>query len=327
MILEKLVSIWRSLCDAAFNQVGCLIFCGKIGTLVRFLSFMIALDVVKMELVFFIAACVLLCFKFVTKTVLMITQKCFSYCWTVLAQNQSFHGPIRLGVNERLGGSTAATADTNWLWRYSPLKNLMFSNKTEGIFHGSWAFFGWWEVESDCLCITCWVFPFVFTSLSVFISNCKFSSLLPLWFSTPVLLGEKAIGQGLSCWGFGCRKLTAMIQSKCQKYSVPHPLHFSCDVNNILIVPNNAKICLSDLPSPWCNVSCLAYKSLFFLMAATPHGKCMEAPATLTSSLTLFSRTVMALVTSSCRGVSRWLLIFVLLKEYLRIHTDSHLKK
>lgn len=96
MILEKLVSIWMSLCDGALNQVWCLIFCGKIGTLVEF-SFVIALSVVRMEVIFFVAAFIVWCFRFVTKTVLMITQKCFSYCWTVLAQNQGFHEPIGWG--------------------------------------------------------------------------------------------------------------------------------------------------------------------------------------------------------------------------------------
>lgn len=42
-----------------------------------------------MELIFFIAAHMVLCLRFVTKTVL-ITHQCFGSCWTVLAQCQGF---------------------------------------------------------------------------------------------------------------------------------------------------------------------------------------------------------------------------------------------
>jgi len=41
----------------------------------------------RIELIFFIGDCMVLCFGFVMRTALM-TQGCFSYCWTALAQHQ-----------------------------------------------------------------------------------------------------------------------------------------------------------------------------------------------------------------------------------------------
>ena len=45
------------------------------------------LGLAGMELIFFIEACMVLRFRFVTRTVL-ITHQCFSYCWTVLEPHQ-----------------------------------------------------------------------------------------------------------------------------------------------------------------------------------------------------------------------------------------------
>lgn len=50
-------------------------------------SFPIILGLAWLELIFFLAAGMVLCFGFVTKTML-ITQQCFSCCWPVFAQHQ-----------------------------------------------------------------------------------------------------------------------------------------------------------------------------------------------------------------------------------------------
>ena len=74
------------------------------------------------ELIFFIAAHLWLCFGSMTKTVL-ITQGCFSYCWAVLTQHQVFcffslsgaaPPASRLGVHKKLRGDTTEAADHDW---------------------------------------------------------------------------------------------------------------------------------------------------------------------------------------------------------------------
>jgi len=63
-----------------------------------------------MELTFFIVAGMVLCFGFITKTVL--THPCFIYCCAVLTQCQglfcfSHHLPTsRLGQDKKLGGDS-----------------------------------------------------------------------------------------------------------------------------------------------------------------------------------------------------------------------------
>lgn len=76
-----------------------------------------------MELIFFMAACLLLCFRFMTKTV-STTHQGFSYCWAAhsikafsiltLPSRQ-----VRLGISKRLRGDTVRLDDTNWSKRYS----------------------------------------------------------------------------------------------------------------------------------------------------------------------------------------------------------------
>lgn len=65
---------------------------------------------VGMEWVFFKAACMVLHFGFVMKT-LLITQKCFSYCWKVLAQ---CHIKSCSAIKPKSGFSKADTVQTSW---------------------------------------------------------------------------------------------------------------------------------------------------------------------------------------------------------------------
>lgn len=85
---------------------------------------MYVLCLAEMELIYFIAAWMVLCCGFVTK-LLSITQQYFSYCWTVLAQGEDFlfcpclcHQP-HPGRNATDGSetwewNTARTADPKW---------------------------------------------------------------------------------------------------------------------------------------------------------------------------------------------------------------------
>lgn len=69
--------------------------------------------------IFFIVAGVRLCFRFVTKTILL-TQRSFHYCWEALAWWQvlfclSPHPiPSGLGMHKELWGNRARTADPKW---------------------------------------------------------------------------------------------------------------------------------------------------------------------------------------------------------------------
>ena len=99
-------------------------------------SYVVVLVLAGIELIFFVVACMGLCFGFVLQTVLMI-QGCFSYCWAVLTQHQGLfcfspHSPAsRLGVHKKLWGDTAGTADPNWPKGYSiPYDFIMLSNKS-----------------------------------------------------------------------------------------------------------------------------------------------------------------------------------------------------
>lgn len=52
-------------------------------------SWRVILGLTGIALIFFMAACIVLCFGFVTKTVLIANQ-CFCCCWEVLAEHWSF---------------------------------------------------------------------------------------------------------------------------------------------------------------------------------------------------------------------------------------------
>jgi len=127
-----------------------------------------------MELVFFIAAQMVLCFGFVSKTALL-THWWFSSCWAVLAQHKDFlcfsyqeeTGVLVLGNSLR--GNIARTADSNWPKGYSLPYNIVISNETgerKRFFQSShssesgWASMCWCEVVSNYLCSTCFLlFP------------------------------------------------------------------------------------------------------------------------------------------------------------------------
>ena len=57
-----------------------------------------------LKLIFFIVACTVLCFGFVTKTVL-ITHQCLSYCWALLAQHQGLFCSSPHPTSKQAGGA------------------------------------------------------------------------------------------------------------------------------------------------------------------------------------------------------------------------------
>ena len=127
------------------------------------------LGLAGMELIFFIAAGMMLCFVFVSKTAL-ITHECCGCCWVVLAQCQGFlfshpaptaSGP---GVGKRMGGNIARTADPQWPKEYPILCDVMLSNKSSG--KGGWSrdVQGLWSLISqatitDAAALLSWRWP------------------------------------------------------------------------------------------------------------------------------------------------------------------------
>lgn len=121
----------------------------------------IAVSLDGIELIFFIAAHMVSSFRFVTKTV-FIEHQCFSYCWTVLIQQQGlfyffFPSTNRLRVEES-GTQPGQPSPTDQ--RHSLPYNIMLSNKTlsEQPLHEKLA--GHWSAGGDsCFCITLFFFP------------------------------------------------------------------------------------------------------------------------------------------------------------------------
>jgi len=97
----------------------------------------IALGLAGMELIFSIAACMVLCSRLVTKPVLVkhsvlgIAEQCLH---SIKAFSFSDSGPrtSRLGVGKGLGGDTARTADPDCLKGYPVLYDIMLSNQFWG---------------------------------------------------------------------------------------------------------------------------------------------------------------------------------------------------
>lgn len=130
-----------------------------------------------------------LCFEFVTKTVLM-THQCFDYCWAVLAQCQHYllfqlpPQPVnRIGVYKKQGGSTTRTANPKWPNGYS-MPYVIISSKTErkGILGKvaiarrlarDWSTCGRWQVPLYHLFFVCLVFlplSFTYKTISSFLA-------------------------------------------------------------------------------------------------------------------------------------------------------------
>ena len=78
----------------------------------------------------------MLCFRFVTKTVL--TQGCFCCSWAVLTQHQGLFcfsccpASEQAGVHKKLGGDTASTGDPSQPGGYSAPYDVVLSNKSWG---------------------------------------------------------------------------------------------------------------------------------------------------------------------------------------------------
>lgn len=90
-----------------------------------------------MELIFFQAARVMLCFEFLAKPVL-VTHQCFGYSWTVLhsirfSVARSACLGSRVGAVKSWGGDIAETADPNWPKRYSAPYQIILSSKNCGV--------------------------------------------------------------------------------------------------------------------------------------------------------------------------------------------------
>lgn len=97
-----------------------------------------------MELDFFIEASVVLFFGFITKTTL-ITNQCFSYCWTMLTQHVTVHAGRRLGVGKRLGEDTDGTPELNWPKSIPFHVTSCLATETEGrVFLGRYPLLGDW---------------------------------------------------------------------------------------------------------------------------------------------------------------------------------------
>lgn len=77
---------------------------------------MAALSVAGMELILFKAACMVLCFGFVTKTAL-VTHQCFGYCPAVPAQHQHFLlFPYSAAQQRHQGGQEAGWGHSQDRW-------------------------------------------------------------------------------------------------------------------------------------------------------------------------------------------------------------------
>jgi len=101
------------------------------------LSFCV-LGLAGMQLIFFIAASVMICFTFVTKTV-WLTQRCFNcYLNSACTAPRTSLFPIlpppnsRLGVGKKKGADTSGTADPKWPNGYPIPYDTMLSNKSWG---------------------------------------------------------------------------------------------------------------------------------------------------------------------------------------------------
>lgn len=85
------------------------------------------LDLAGTDLVFFLPACMVLCFAFVTKTIL-VTHQCFICCWTVLAQHQVFLLFPLCPLSEWTGDRQKAGRRHSW---------GSWPKQTKAIFHAS----------------------------------------------------------------------------------------------------------------------------------------------------------------------------------------------
>lgn len=149
-----------------------------------------------MELIFFIAARMVLCFG------LLITHQFFHCCWAVLACRQGFpffpFFPLsmnRLGAGKKLEEDTVRTADPKWPKGYSIPYNIMLSRKKcEEVFLGE-AINAWRLAGDQSICRTWWVI--VFASLFLFV----FASLTKLSLSWRVCCFCSSYSLPYSAWG------------------------------------------------------------------------------------------------------------------------------
>lgn len=132
---------------------------------------------------FLLAAHMVLCFRFVTKTVLL-THQWFRYCWAVLTQCQGLSWKVT-----QSGQPVWMDQEDNPfpVMSYLPIKQEGELFQKSCCLETGWAPICLWEVVSDCLCITCrgrgLVLFCVYTVLLLFFSLSP--SLIKLFLSQP----------------------------------------------------------------------------------------------------------------------------------------------
>lgn len=165
-----------------------------------------------MELTVFIAAHMVLCFRFLTRTVLTALMFLLLLITCTASLSQSVHLESRLRVGNSLGGDSAGTAGLRRPKRYSIPHNTTFSNmiSIREFFQGRFCWEIVWslvccrEVVSGCFLHQLWVCLFLFYFLHflhcLFLLPWVFFLLLPFQFS-PTSHWEgvsKQLGEGLS---------------------------------------------------------------------------------------------------------------------------------
>lgn len=160
---------------------------------------MAAVSVAGMELIFFTAACVGLCFGSVTKTAL-VTHQCFGYCPAVPAQHQHLLlFPYSAAHQGHQGGDTARTGGPSWAQGCYTPHDLLLSNRNWGKGVLEPVAIAWGPAGHQSPWDRWWVTAFasLFSSLlkTVFISTHEFSHFCSPYFpSHPAGRGRELRG-------------------------------------------------------------------------------------------------------------------------------------
>lgn len=158
-------------------------------TVLQNFSFFVLGLVALIKLIFLAVAHMMLCFGFVTNTVL-IRHQCFRYCQTVFTQQQQgllcfSHYPLPYGIilsNKSWGNEEGKTvAFQVFVFPSNPyVWWALFS-------WSGWTPASWWEVLSECLVLLYRHMHLCITSWNFYISQGVFSLLL-FFSSSPILL-------------------------------------------------------------------------------------------------------------------------------------------
>lgn len=155
-------------------------------------------------IIFLAVAHMMLCFGFVTKTVL-IRHQCFRYCQTAFTQQQQgllcfSHYPLPYGIIAiKAGGMRKGR-----LWHLRCLSSQATLMYDEPCFPGSgWTPACWWEVLNECLVLLYRHMHLCITSWNLYISQGVFS-LLIFFSSSPILLEVEEGKRGRTCVVLSC---------------------------------------------------------------------------------------------------------------------------